>query len=87
MSVSGGATVVNTNGTFDTAGSTLNLTAGTVTLSSGCNVTGTTLNVGGGVLNFNSSGTVGAVNLTAGTLGGTQPDDGHRAVDAGRSCT
>jgi hypothetical protein len=71
LGVSGGATVT-ASGTF-ASGSTLSLTAGTVTLSPSCNVTTATLNIGGGVLNFDSSGTVGMVNVTAGTLGGTSP--------------
>jgi hypothetical protein len=65
--------VLTASGTFDAAGSTLGLSAGTVTLSPGCNVAGTTVNVGGGVLNFNTSSPVGTLNLTAGTLGGSRP--------------
>ena len=72
LSVSGGATTLTASGTFD-VGSTLSVTASTVTLSAGCIVTGTTLNIGSGILNYNSANSVAVVNLTAGTLGGTSP--------------
>jgi hypothetical protein len=73
VSLSGNATTLNASGAFDVTGSRLNVTAGVASLSAGCNVAGTTLGISGGVLNFNSAGTVAAVNLTAGTLGGTTP--------------
>jgi hypothetical protein len=69
LNVSGAATLT-ANGTFDTA-STLSLAAGSATLTAGCNVGAATLSVGGGILLFNSAGSVGALNLTGGTLGGT----------------
>jgi acyl CoA:acetate/3-ketoacid CoA transferase alpha subunit len=72
LSLSGNATTLTASGTFD-AGTTVSVTAGAATLSAGCNVTGTTFGIGGGTLNFNSAGPVFAVNLTAGTLGGTSP--------------
>jgi hypothetical protein len=72
LTLSGGATTLTASGTFD-AGSTLSVAAGAGTLSAGCIITGATLNVGGGILNYNSSGSVAAVNLTGGTLGGTSP--------------
>ena len=72
LTLSGNATTLTVSGTFD-VGSTLSATAGAATLSAGCIVTGATLNVGGGIVNYNSAGSVAAVNLTAGTLGGTSP--------------
>ncbi len=74
LSVSGGATTLAADGTFD-PGSALSITAGTVTLSAGCLLTGTTIHVNSGILNYNSAGPVGALTLSAGTLGGTSPID------------
>ena len=71
LGVSGGSTVT-ASGAFN-AGSTLSLTAGTVTLARTCNVTAATVTINGGTLNYNSSGTANALALKAGTLGGTGP--------------
>src|ERR1041385_2650577 len=73
--MSGNATTLTASGGFD-PGTTLNITAGTATLAATCNVTGTTLNISGNgaaVVNYNSSGSVGSVNDSGGTLGGTSP--------------
>ena len=70
VALSGGATILTTSGLFDT-GTTLAVTAGTVTLAAGCNVTGATLAIISGILNYNSAGSVAAINLGGGTLGGT----------------
>jgi hypothetical protein len=69
-----GATTLSASGTFD-LGSALSVSAGVASLASGCNVTGSTLTVGGagGVINYNSAGSVFAINLNAGTLGGSSP--------------
>jgi hypothetical protein len=70
--VSGGATTLIASGTFE-EGSTLSVTAGVVTLSAGCIITSATLNIGGGIVNYNSAGSVAAMTLSAGTLGGISP--------------
>jgi hypothetical protein len=72
LSVTGSGTTLVANGTFDT-GSTLNMTSANVTLAPGCIMTGAAVNVGSGVLNYNTSSSVAALNLTAGTLGGISP--------------
>jgi len=74
VSVNGNATTLTASGTFD-AGSSLSVTAGTVTLAPSCDVNSAILNINGAnsLVNFNSSGTVAGVNLTGGTLGGTSP--------------
>ena len=73
LGVSGGSTVT-ASGNFN-PGSTLNATAGTVTLAPSCNVTTAAVSISGagGTVLYNSAGTVGTLNLSAGTLGGTSP--------------
>ncbi|NOS70409.1 MAG: hypothetical protein HOP33_10815 [Verrucomicrobia bacterium] len=72
LAVSGNATTLSASGNFD-LGVTLNVTAGSATLTSSANVTFATLSVTGGTLNFNTATPVAVVNVSAGTLGGTSP--------------
>jgi hypothetical protein len=69
-----GAATLTASGTFG-AGSALTLISGIATLTATCDVTAVTLGINGAncVVNYNSAGTVLAVNLTQGTLGGTSP--------------
>ncbi len=69
-----GNATLSANGTFD-VGSSLNVSVGVATLAGTCNVTGATLTLGGagGVILFESAGSVAALNVTAGTLGGSSP--------------
>jgi hypothetical protein len=69
-----GATTLSASGTFG-ASSTLNLISGVATLSAICDVTGAAVGINGAncVVNYNSAGSMAAVNLTQGTLGGTSP--------------
>ena len=73
LNVSGAATLA-ANGNFS-PGTTLSITAGIATVGPGCDVSGTTINVGGagGALLFNGAGGVAALNVSAGTVGGTSP--------------
>jgi hypothetical protein len=72
LSVTGTGTTLTASGNLD-AGTTLGITAAMATLSASCNVTSATLNINSGALLFNSSGTVSALTLGGGTLGGTSP--------------
>ncbi|HXJ75889.1 MAG TPA: hypothetical protein VNM37_23745, partial [Candidatus Dormibacteraeota bacterium] len=72
LAVSGNATTLSANGTFD-LGATLSVTGGTVTLGSSCTIGGASINIAGGILNYNSAGTAGTLSLASGTLGGTSP--------------
>ena len=74
VTVGASGTTLNANGTFGN-GTTLSVSAGVVTLAPGCVVSGTSLNLTGpgAVMIYNSSSSVDALSLSAGSLGGTGP--------------
>lgn len=70
LSVSGGATTVLASGTFN-PNSNLRVTAGAMTLGSGCNVAKAHLNIDGGLLGFDTASTVDTLHISGGILGGS----------------
>jgi len=66
-----GAALLTASGTFN-PGTILSVGGGVATLTAGCDLTGSLLSISGnGVALYNSGGSVAAVTLTGGTLGGS----------------
>ena len=74
VNVGASGTTLSASGTFG-AGSTLSVSAGAATLAPSCVVSGTTLSLtgAGAVMIYNSSSSVAALNLSAGSIGGAGP--------------